>query len=90
MSVGYFETFQIPVLRGRTFTEHDENGPPVALINQTLAKQFWPDGNPLDGQIILGKGPQQIIGVVADVRDNALNRDPRPSSTSCWRTSRRR
>ncbi len=78
ISVGYFETFKIPVLRGREFTEHDENGPPVAIINQTLAKQFWPNGNPLNSQIILGSEPRPIIGVVGDVRDSALNRDPRP------------
>jgi putative ABC transport system permease protein len=78
VSVGYFETFRIPVLRGRTFTEPDENGRSVAIINQALAKQFWPNGNPLNGQIILAKKPRQIIGVVGDVRDSALNRDPRP------------
>ena len=78
VSAGYFETFKIPVLRGRTFTERDGSGPPVAIINQTLARQFWPNGDPLDGQIIVGNEPRQIIGVVGDVRDNALNRDPRP------------
>ena len=80
VSAGYFETFQIPVLRGRTFTERDESGPPVAIINQTLAKQFWPNSDPLSDQIIIGdESPRQIIGVVGDVRDDALNRDPRPN-----------
>ena len=77
VSVGYFETFQIPVLRGRTFAEPDEDGP-VAIVNQTLAKLLWPNGNPLDGQIVLARKTRKIIGVVSDVRDNALNRDPRP------------
>jgi len=36
ISAGYFEVFQIPVLRGRTFTERDESGPPVVMINQAL------------------------------------------------------
>jgi predicted permease len=87
VSPGYFETFKIPVLRGRTFTERDESGPPVVIINQALAKQFWPDSDPLNGQMIIGRGVgptskdephRQIIGVVGDVRDDALNRDPRP------------
>jgi predicted permease len=79
-SAGYFETFKIPVLRGRAFTERDETGPPVIIINQTVAKQFWPDTDPLNGQIIIGnKPPRRIIGVVGDVRDGALNRDPRPN-----------
>jgi predicted lysophospholipase L1 biosynthesis ABC-type transport system permease subunit len=60
----------------------------VVIINQALAKQFWPKGDPLNDRIIIGgniapavKGelPRQIIGVVADVRDGGLNRDPRPN-----------
>jgi predicted permease len=80
VSAGYFETFRIPMLRGRTFTERDESGPPVVIINQTAAKRFWPAGDPLRDQIIMGsEPPRQIIGVVGDVRDEALNRDPRPN-----------
>ena len=80
VSAGYFETFKIPILRGRTFTERDESGPPVAIINQTLAKQFWPNSDPLNDQITIGNEPPlQIVGVVGDVRDRGLNRDPRPN-----------
>jgi putative ABC transport system permease protein len=88
VAAGYFETFKIPVLRGRTFTEQDDGGPPVVIINQKLAKQFWPKSDPLSDRIIIGRGvgpafqgelPRQIIGVVGDVRDGALNRDPRPN-----------
>ena len=88
VSAGYFETFKIPVLRGRTFIEQDDSGPPVVIINQALAKQFWPNGDPLSDRMIIGHGvgpafadepPRQIIGVVGDVRDGALNRDPRPN-----------
>jgi putative ABC transport system permease protein len=88
VSAGYFETFKIPVLRGRTFREQDDGGPPVVIINQALAKQFWPKSDPLQDQIIIGRGvgpafkdepPRHIIGVVGDVRDGALNADPRPN-----------
>ncbi len=80
VSAGYFETFKIPLLRGRTFTERDESGPPVVIINQTIAKRFWPNGDPLKDQIITGNDPpHQIIGVVGDVREEFLNRDPRPN-----------
>ena len=88
VSPGYFEGFKIPVKRGRTFTETDDKAArPVAIINQAMAKKFWKDGDPLRDQLIIGKGgmpefaseqPRQIIGVVADSRDNALNRDPGP------------
>ncbi|MGH7489242.1 MAG: ABC transporter permease, partial [bacterium] len=80
VSAGYFEAFKIPVLRGRTFTERDDSGPRVVIINQALEKQFWPNSDPLHDQIIIGhESPRQIIGVVGDVRDDALNRDPRPN-----------
>ena len=81
VSAGYFETLRIPIVRGRAFTEHDGNGPPVAIINQTvetLARPFWPNGDPLKGQIIVDDEPRQVVGIVADVRDDALDRDPRP------------
>ncbi|RXS98227.1 ABC transporter permease [Silvibacterium dinghuense] len=86
-SPGYFSTFKIPILRGRDFTDQDTAGAPgVVLINQTMAKQFWPKDNPVGQQIIIGKGvgPQfdeparQIIGIVGDIHDGGLNRNPRP------------
>ena len=87
-SPGYFEVYKIAILRGRVFTDQDGAGaPPVAIVNQAMAKQFWPKGDPLADRLIIGKGvgpefedsPRQIIGVVGDIRDNGLNRDPRPT-----------
>ena len=79
VSPGYFETFKIPLAQGRYFGQQDERGPRVVIINQTLAKQFWPHSDPLRDQIVIGhETPLQIIGVVGDVRDDALNRNPRP------------
>src|SRR5581483_1863272 len=88
ISAGYFDVFQIPVLRGRDFTERDTAGAaPVVIINQAMARRFWDKGrDPLQDQIIIGKGvgpefeepPRQIIGVVGDVHDGGLNRDPQP------------
>jgi len=80
VSVGYFETFKIPLIRGRSFTEQDKTGPPVVIISQSLEKQFWPDGDSLNGQIVTRRNglPAKIIGVVADVRDSTLDRSPRP------------
>ncbi len=87
VSPGYFEVFKIPVKRGRTFIETDDKASrPVVIINEAMAKQFWKDGDPLRDQILIKSGmhefaseqPRQIIGVVADSRDDALNRDPEP------------
>jgi predicted permease len=81
VSPGYFETFRIPVARGRTFAERDESGPPVVIINETFAKQFWPNGDPLNDRLILAfreEPPRQIIGVVGDIHYR-LNREPLPA-----------
>ena len=80
VSAGYFDAFRIPVLRGRDFTDGDEGGPLVAIINQTLAKQYWPNSDPLHDRILIGRNqaPREIIAVVGDVRDSALNLQPRP------------
>jgi predicted permease len=89
ISPGYFDVFKIPTVRGRAFTERDAAGSaPVAMINQALAQRFWPKGDPIGERILIGKGvmseleteiPREIIGIVADVRDGALNRDPQPT-----------
>jgi predicted permease len=88
ISPGYFDVFRIPILRGRDFTDRDSGGAGgVVIINQAMAKQFWPKGDPLADQIAIGKGvgpafvegPRQIVGIVGDVRDGALNEDPQPA-----------
>jgi putative ABC transport system permease protein len=86
-SAGYFDVFKIPILRGRGFTDNDTTSSPgVVLINESMAKQFWPKENPVGQQIIIGKGvgkefdepAREIIGVVGDIHSNGLNRDPLP------------
>jgi predicted permease len=86
-SPGYFSVFHIPILHGRDFTEQDTGSAPgVVLINEAMAKKYWPKGDPVGQQLLIGKGvgpqftepPRQIVGVVADIRDGGLNRDPRP------------
>jgi predicted permease len=80
VSAGYFETFRIPILRGRTFTESDESGSPVAIVNQALSQKFWPGVDPLNARIRLGDSePIRIIGVAGGVRDRGLDRDTRPT-----------
>jgi putative ABC transport system permease protein len=88
VSPGYFEAFKIPVKRGRSFTDRDDSrAPAVAVINEAMARQYWPQGDPLEGRLIIGRGftrefedepERQIIGVVGDTHDNGLNKDPVP------------
>ncbi len=87
VSPGYFSVFKIPILRGRDFNESDSTGAPgVVIINQAMAKKYWPKDNPVGQQLIIGKGvgpefdepARQIVGVVGDIHDGGLNRDPQP------------
>ena len=87
VSPHYFDVFKIPVVRGRTFNQRDDAvGTRVAIINEALAREFWPKGDPIGERVLLGKGygpefeepERQIIGVAADVHDFGLNRNPTP------------
>ncbi|MEY2507230.1 MAG: hypothetical protein QOH01_1559 [Verrucomicrobiota bacterium] len=85
VSVGYFAVMNIPLIRGRFFQESDgPDTPHVALVSQTLAKRYWPNEDPIGKQIQFGNMDGDlrllnIIGLVGDVRDNGLERDPRPT-----------
>ena len=88
VSPRYFEVFKIPLKRGRTFDERDDStAPPVVIINEALARQFWAKGDPLTERMVIGRGvmrefagerERQIIGVIADTRDGGLNSNPNP------------
>jgi predicted permease len=77
VTADYFRTMSIPVLKGRAFTEADnENAEKVALINETLARKYWPAEEPLGKRIntgFEGKGVWvTIVGVVGDIRQESL------------------
>jgi putative ABC transport system permease protein len=87
VSAAYFEVFHIPLRRGRLFTDRDDGGAPkVVLINEAMAKRYWLQDDPVGQRIIIGRGvgpdfadpPRQILGIVGDVRELGLNRDPVP------------
>lgn len=72
VSSGYFQTLRIPIVRGRSFTNRDtSNSQPVAVINETMARQVWPGQDPVGHSVKLdgtGERNRQIVGVAADVR----------------------
>jgi putative ABC transport system permease protein len=88
VSPGYFEVFKIGTVRGRTFTDLDNQGAPaVVIINEAMAKEFWKNADPVNQHLVIGRGgmkafatepDRQIIGVVKDSRDDGLNQDPQP------------
>ncbi|MGH9163211.1 MAG: ADOP family duplicated permease [Vicinamibacteraceae bacterium] len=77
----YLDVMRIPVIRGRFFTERDTpTSPPVVVINETMARRFFPDDDPLGKRLDIG-GPtfmRQIVGVVEDVKQEDLKRVTAP------------
>ncbi len=80
----YFSTLQIPLQRGRAFTERDNaNAPAVAIIDETMARLYFPGVNPI-GQRFKGTDenkkpqPREIVGIVGDVRHASLDAKPAP------------
>jgi putative ABC transport system permease protein len=65
----YFRAMQIPLSRGRYFTDLDTaDMPPVVIINETLARQLWPGQNPIHKRVRLKDKVQEVVGVVGDAR----------------------
>jgi putative ABC transport system permease protein len=85
ISPRYFDVFRIPLISGRMFNDQDNGAADrVVIINQALAKEYWPKGDALGARVSIGKGvgpefdepPRQIVGIVADVREGALSQPP--------------
>jgi predicted permease len=79
-SPDYFRALGVAVVSGRGFDEHDTAGAPeVVVINETMARRFWPDEDPLGKRMRIGNNPwRTVVGVVADVKNEALAADPKP------------
>jgi putative ABC transport system permease protein len=76
---GYFATLGIPLVAGRPITDRDtEAAPLVVVISDGLAKRAWPNESPLGKKLLVGRFPgfADVIGVVADVKNNGLAREP--------------
>jgi len=83
----YFNALKIPLLRGRSFTEQDDGAAPgVVMINEAMARHYWPKGDPLKDRIQIGpgagpafaEGPRQVVGIVGDTHDRGPGSDPFP------------
>ena len=74
VSDGYFGAAGIRLQAGREFTDEDRvSSEPVAMVNQTLARTLWPGQDPL-GQVMTQDGGRRVIGVVSDIRHEALEK----------------
>ena len=80
---GYFETVGMKLMRGRFFTAEDrQHTEPVALISEAFQRRYFPGEDPIDRRIRVQGNPDRpflrIVGIVADVRDQSLDVEPRP------------
>jgi putative ABC transport system permease protein len=76
VSAGYFETARTPLLAGRVFTEKDAAaGQTVVVVNETIAKRYWPNQNPVGKHLANSRDmiQREVVGVVADVKFNTLS-----------------
>jgi putative ABC transport system permease protein len=77
----YFESMGMRLVKGRTFTEADnETAPVVAVINEAMAKKYWPNRDPIGQRFHIGNQDQPwitIVGIAAQVRHNAVTEQPR-------------
>jgi len=80
----YFHTMGIPLRAGRFFDDHDDaTAGSIAVINETMAHKFWPGESPIGSRVRLGANqktaqPVTVIGVVGDIRHEAIETEPRP------------
>jgi putative ABC transport system permease protein len=85
VSPGLFDTLRIPVHRGRDFTEADgRDAPPVAIVNEAFVRRYLPDREPLGRRVRIGADGEEgpwltVVGVVADVLHDWVDRAPRPT-----------
>jgi putative ABC transport system permease protein len=78
VSPQWFQTMRVPLRGGRDFTAADDaKSPKVIIVNETCARRFWPNENPLGKHIIVGRwtDPAEVIGIAADVKNKGLAQD---------------
>jgi predicted permease len=83
ISPDYFKVLQATLLRGRSFTEGDQDGKqPVAIVDESTARKYWPDGEPLGRQVRFGKDATRpwttVVGIIKDIKSDGLDIDGVP------------
>jgi predicted permease len=86
---GFFETMQVPLMRGRTFDARDQrNSPPTMIISRSFAQKYFPNEDPIGRKIEIGAGDgaarasyktREVVGIVGDIRNSSLNLSPKPA-----------
>jgi predicted permease len=80
ISSGYLPTMGIKLLQGRLISDRDVRGaPPVVLIDETLARQYWPNASPIGRRMRLWGEFREVVGIVSPVRHYGLAKQPEPT-----------
>jgi predicted permease len=75
----YFQAMRIPLVHGRDFEERDQEGAPgVVIINESMARRYWPKSNALGSRLKLAKDWLEIVGISKDVKNRSLSEAPQP------------
>ena len=76
---GYLGIMRIPLERGRDFTESDgASSLPVAIVNQSFARRFWPGEDPIGKRIRIGDSVREVVGIAHDSKNRSLDESPAP------------
>ena len=81
VSPGFFDTLRIPLTKGRSFTDLDKNQTtPVAVINEAMARHFWPDQDAIGKRFHFFGDPKllEVVGIVGNTVINQVGEDPQP------------
>jgi putative ABC transport system permease protein len=91
VSPDYFSTLEVPLKRGRGFSEADAgNAERVIVINEALARRYWPNEDPIGKRMMIGESSKEnswrkIVGVVGDIRHASLSETPVPTAFISYR-----
>jgi putative ABC transport system permease protein len=81
ISPQWFQTLRVPLRAGREFTGADNaQAPKVVIVNETFARQFWPNENPVGKHVVVGRGPApaEVIAEAADIKNKGIDQDTQP------------
>jgi predicted permease len=75
----YFEAMGMPLRQGRAFGQQDTRAaPPVVVINETMARRYWPDGQALGRRVRIGGADAEVVGIATDAKYGSLSERPVP------------
>jgi predicted permease len=81
ISPQWFDTMRVPLRSGRAFSSADQaQSPPVIIVNETFARQYWPGESALSKHVVIGRRPQaaEVVGIAADVKNKGLEQNTQP------------